>query len=148
MKNQNIETLNSEINSEEHNLEMQLAFSIHPMKLSKEEKAFVQDQFDYYKENYGIKTIVSEYTGGGCWHLLFHLMNDHIVNITDGSAETSWYAYKHISEYFNSDFGFGYESENPHYEVRYTYKLGQWGNNTALKGASRYDKGGWKLCNK
>jgi hypothetical protein len=105
----------------------EFAYQIHPMNLTLKEKIFATDQISYYVEYCGIYKIESHYTGGGCWHLFLFLMNGHIVNITDGSAETSFLAYNNIKEYFDTG-DFGMEYEKPNYELRLNEKLGEGGN--------------------
>tara|TARA_R100000664_G_C2698766_1_gene99938 strand:+ start:141 stop:476 length:336 start_codon:yes stop_codon:yes gene_type:complete len=90
---------------------------INPMNLSDKEKGWVLDRCLFHKRY--IQEVESVNSGGGCWHLLLHLKNKHIINITDLREEYSYDKFEDISDYFDhEDKGFGWEYLRPNYYMR------------------------------
>ena len=90
---------------------------INHMNLSDKEKEWVLDRCLFHKRY--IQEVESVNSGGGCWHLLLHLKNKHIINITDLREEYSYDKFEDISDYFDyEDKGFGWEYLRPNYYMR------------------------------
>jgi hypothetical protein len=106
----------------EHDIKTKIDIEISLMNISGRDRAVVDAQVEYYRDH--IKDIQSVYSGGGCWHLLLHLSNGHIINITDGSFESSYHTYDNIDEYCGGyDQGLGWEYTLPSYEDRCKYPM-------------------------
>ena len=69
-----------------------------------------------------VKNVVSHYSGGGVYHMFFHLDNGKIITHTSDGIQSiyiSYKKYKSINNYISdTENGFGWEHEKPNWEER------------------------------
>jgi hypothetical protein len=81
-----------------------------------------------------VTRVMEEYSGGGQWHLMFHLDDGRVINfatwgesVTEGDIEISYGKWKTLGQYFAAEEpvmgegpggGFGWEYTAPHYDRR------------------------------